>query len=72
MSIIGTLNPKAPLKHKLKPCPFCGQTPILDRHYRDNLYRLVHRCTAIGAISLDWGTLESNATRWNTRKQSDG
>jgi hypothetical protein len=24
----------------LKPCPFCGETPKLDKHFREDIWRL--------------------------------
>lgn len=52
---------------ELKPCPFCGETPKLAKHFRDDLWRLSHRCPAVGPITLDWTTPESLVHHWNTR-----
>lgn len=52
---------------ELKPCPFCGEKPIVSKHYEYNEFRLVHRCRVIGPISIDWTSEENIIKRWNTR-----
>jgi hypothetical protein len=52
----------------LKPCPFCGETPKLDKHFREDIWRLTHRCPAVGPITFDWSTPGRIANGWNRRK----
>jgi hypothetical protein len=53
---------------KLKPCPFCGRTPEISKHFRDPIWQLIHRCEVVSPIHLRWGgTAESIADAWNTR-----
>ena len=52
----------------LLPCPFCGDTPDITKHHREEIYGLIHRCPVAGAIS--WGFIEEPALhvkRWNRR-----
>ncbi|MGV8864040.1 MAG: Lar family restriction alleviation protein [Pseudomonas sp.] len=52
----------------LLPCPFCGDTPEITKHHREDIYGLMHRCPVAGAIS--WGFREDptgHAKRWNRR-----
>ncbi len=52
---------------ELKPCPFCGETPNMSKHFREDIWQLTHRCPAVGAITFDWTTSDSIAKGWNTR-----
>ena len=53
---------------KLKPCPFCGLTPELSKHFKEPIWQLIHRCRVVSPISLSWsGTSESIVDAWNTR-----
>jgi hypothetical protein len=53
---------------RLMPCPFCGETPAFAKHFREEMWRLMHRCKAVGFIEVsDWGPREWGAKKWNTR-----
>ena len=49
------------------PCPFCGKLPEITRHFREEMYQLVHRCSAVGPISSGWSSKERILQNWNTR-----
>jgi len=51
----------------LKPCPFCGGLPKISKHYKEEMYTLLHRCQIAGIISFDWGNKERHEKAWNTR-----
>lgn len=55
---------------ELKPCPFCGGTPVITKHHKEEMWGFMHRCPVIGAVS--WGfreSIESHAKDWNTRAE---
>lgn len=53
---------------ELKPCPFCGETPSLTKHFKlDGHYSMVHRCKVVGPIAFDFGRPDMHAKSWNTR-----
>lgn len=52
----------------LNPCPFCGETPEVHKHFKEPMWRLTHRCWVIGPIVWDWTAPESRiADKWNIR-----
>ncbi len=55
---------------KLKPCPFCGGTAELNKHFKHDLWSLIHRCRLVGPISMEWGDKASHISNWNTRAQA--
>ena len=53
----------------IKGCPWCEQRPIITKHYKEEMWNLIHRCKIIGTISFDWcGSLERLIMPWNERK----
>jgi len=53
---------------KLKPCPFCGgDAEVTDTTKVLGVWRLIHRCKAIGPISLERYNEETLTNAWNTR-----
>jgi hypothetical protein len=57
-------------KIELKPCPFCGGKAGITKHFKEDMWSLLHRCPVIGPILIDWTVPRSNlVTQWNTRKQ---
>ena len=56
---------------ELKVCPFCGDVPSITKHHKEDLYGMVHRCKAIGAISFDFTNRERIVTAWNTRADKE-
>lgn len=58
------------LAEKLSPCPFCGETPQITKHHREDIYSFMHRCQVLGPIS--WGFREdqyAHIEKWNSRAQ---
>jgi hypothetical protein len=56
-----------PAEKKLLPCPFCGELPEISKHFKEEMYRLIHRCKVIGPIVLDWADKGYHEHRWNRR-----
>lgn len=55
-------------KDDLLPCPFCGETPEYSKHFKENIWQMLHRCKVIGPISIGWmSRKESIAEQWNKR-----
>lgn len=53
---------------ELKPCPFCGNQPVITKHFKEEIWNLLHRCNIVGVISIDWSSSEQELIdRWNTR-----
>lgn len=53
---------------QLLPCPFCGDTPTMHKHYKWDAWNLVHRCKVVGAISWDFTEAKKlHVDRWNSR-----
>jgi hypothetical protein len=55
---------------ELKPCPFCGEVPEVTKHFREDMWRLIHRCKAVGCIVVDWASQEWIEECWNQRAES--
>ena len=51
----------------LKPCPFCGETPELSKHFREDMWQMIHRCKVIGPMLIEWGDAERITKQWNKR-----
>lgn len=51
----------------LAACPFCGDRPKVTKHFKHDLYGLVHRCKILPAIIMDFAEAGYNETKWNTR-----
>ncbi len=51
----------------LKPCPFCGETPELSKHFREDMWQMIHRCKVMGPILIEWGDALRITKQWNTR-----
>lgn len=52
----------------LKSCPFCGGEASITKHFREEMYNLIHRCPNMGAMSIDWRVTKDELIRiWNTR-----
>jgi hypothetical protein len=51
----------------LLPCPFCGGDAEINKHFREDMWSLLHRCRVMGPISIDWTSRESIWKRWNHR-----
>jgi len=49
-------------------CPFCGEEPEIAKHFKEEMWRLVHRCPAVGPITIDWrDSVASVIKDWNRR-----
>jgi hypothetical protein len=57
-------------KLKVFDCPFCGEQPEITKHFKEALWSLLHRCTVVGPITIEWREKLSDLVRtWNTRKE---
>lgn len=55
-------------KAKLLPCPFCGELPVITKHFREEMYSFMHRCPVVGSISRDFRErAQDHVDIWNTR-----
>ena len=53
---------------ELKPCPFCGETPELTKHYKHAMWCIIHRCKVIGPLAFDFTENPHRTVAiWNTR-----
>lgn len=53
----------------LLPCCWCAKHPTVQRHPKDDLYRLIHTCEVVNMTGIeDWMPVESLLERWNTRR----
>jgi len=53
---------------QLKPCPFCGGDAEITKHFREEMWSLIHRCKVMGPMKLEWSESENSIIeRWNTR-----
>lgn len=48
-------------------CPWCAEKPELNKHFREEVWSLLHRCKIMGPIKLEWGDRDDHIARWNTR-----
>ena len=57
------------LKNPLKPCPFCGNSAILEQYMFDSLVRCVGCGATISVTYTDAGTKKTDnlVKMWNTR-----
>lgn len=54
----------------LLPCPFCGELPVITKHFKHEMYSFMHRCPVIGPISKDFReTAQGHVDMWNTRAE---
>ena len=70
MSYEKQAKPLAPAAYSaLLPCPFCGETPEPSKHFKHDMWQLIHRCEVIGPIVVDWkDSKEMLVEQWNTRR----
>lgn len=55
----------------LLPCPFCGKIPTYSKHFKLDIYQLIHHCDVMGTIAIDWSDKKALiARRWNTRRSA--
>lgn len=53
---------------KLKSCPFCGEIPKTTKHFKEELWLMIHRCPYTGIIQFDWTDDEEQIiNKWNHR-----
>lgn len=53
---------------KILPCPFCGGIPEITKHFKEEMWSLLHRCKIMGAIKLEWRENEDVLIqKWNIR-----
>ncbi len=56
-------------EEKFKSCPFCGRTPEITKHFREDQWQLIHRCPVMGAMCLDWRPKNKLYEIWNSRAE---
>lgn len=56
--------------NELKPCPFCGGIPEVTKHFKHEIFWLVHRCRVMPTIVMDFAEPGYNEAKWNTRTDS--
>lgn len=53
---------------KLLPCPFCGGQPDVVKHFKHPMWNLMHRCSVMGPLSIDWKDSKAALeNQWNQR-----
>ncbi len=57
-------------KEDLQPCPFCGGSPDVTKHFKHEMYGLVHRCPVIPSVVMPFAEKGYNEAKWNTRINS--
>lgn len=58
------------MSEDLKPCPFCGGDANITKHFKEDIWQLIHRCPVVGYIGLDWtAPADFLIKRWNTRAE---
>jgi hypothetical protein len=40
--------------NELRACPFCGGAAEITKHFKEDIWRLLHRCPVVGPITIDW------------------
>lgn len=56
------------MSEQIKPCPFCGVKPDVIKHFKHDIWSLMHRCKLVGPISIDWcDDINGISRRWNRR-----
>jgi len=51
------------------PCPFCGGLPEVTKHFREDMWSLIHRCKVVGTIAIEWLSSPEHLKKlWNTRE----
>ena len=58
---------------ELKPCPFCGATAEVNKHYPPygRRIKVIVRCTICRCNSGEWGRTDKAIEAWN-RRANDG
>jgi hypothetical protein len=66
--VVEHLEKRAAEGSGMKPCPFCGGDAQISKHFKEDIWQLIHRCPVVGAIVIDWTEPEQRVVdRWNTR-----
>lgn len=61
-----------PATVELRPCPFCAGPAEITKHFKEECWRLLHRCPVVGAIALDWTAPRDRlVSQWNKRAALD-
>ena len=55
------------MSSELRDCPFCGEIPVITKHFREDMHQMVHRCKVVGPILFDFGDACRHIKAWNTR-----
>ena len=56
---------------ELRECPYCGELPEVTKHFKEELFCMVHRCKIFGPISIDFTNMNNLQKRWNTRHNKE-
>lgn len=58
---------------ELKGCPWCGEAPKITKHFKYEMWSLLHRCKIMGPLQIDWEEDRARlVTRWNDRRPAGG
>ena len=52
---------------ELLPCPFCGGRAEIAKHFREDMWNLIHRCKVMDPMTMGWSDRETLVKRWNAR-----
>lgn len=58
---------KPEVRVELEACPWCGGKPEITKHFKFEMYGLVHRCQVMPSIVMDFADPGYNEAKWNTR-----
>jgi hypothetical protein len=51
-----------------RDCPFCGAQPEITKHFKEEMWSLMHKCPKVGVIYMDWtARKDRHIAAWNTR-----
>lgn len=49
---------------EVKPCPFCGLIPVVEKFGLTSYWQVVHSCAVIEKVAIRWKPNKEDAVRW--------